>query len=797
MQVSQQDDFITHAVIGNQESISMGVSDDAALMHILSSTLYTHPQLAVVREIICNAWDAHIAAGKTDTPVQITVNTDQIIVRDFGFGIPHAKIGPIYGVYGNSTKRDDDTVTGGFGLGSKAPFAYTDNFEVISHHLGHKTVYRVSKSSMEKGGKPSINKIVTVPTDETGIAVSFGLQKTDHIRFEKLIREVLQLGEITATINGQPVELSLPMSASPTGYLINDFRGTFGTRVNLRYGNVVYPIPEHEAYQEEYHRVYRAMDHLWQHANVIFMAPPDSISIAPSREALILTDGTVAVIKKLLSNFETVPVNSLQKSVVQVARTSINQQLEKVETPVLKDMLLRGSAFDTTTTTRLVQNHRTFSTFRKAGIAMTMEKGIRLDKELQLVKQLKTLIKRKEGNVPLMKKVVQSYATRQSGHDRRKQLRGILSRFVLFPLKQGTKNYPSLENCRTLVYQNPGYHCGQMYKNHGEVFRESNCLTLMLDRKALVARNAKEAEIFLDENHSYKNVSIFVWIVGSGKAAEQRTLDAIDLMTSLGYDVEMHFPEKEKKVKEVLPDGAPVPVVKRKKRGTFYSLTHSWEPGYRNFLLSQARSNYTDDTLIEEPLAWVILRPKNDSSQQLEHLSIETSRLILKEWGDKIAVVSQAQATQLKKQGVPSVTKFLRTYADDKLSSSPEFKRYAAFAYHARDSYRNTDKVMHAMTFHEPLMKVLNLRFSLSKDIGLLINMCHDRYHGFKDYPKCVEVLNQVKRHPKFEAVKLKMANSPVVDFISLDCLAGHLDSHDENDPGTKAAYEVIQLLLK
>ena len=140
MQVSQQDQFITHAVVGNSESVSMGVSDDAALMHILSSTLYTYPQLAVVREIVCNAWDAHIAAGITDKPIDVSITTDRIIIRDYGFGIAHAQIGPIYGVYGNSTKRDDSASTGGFGLGSKAPFAYTDNFEVISHHLGQKTI---------------------------------------------------------------------------------------------------------------------------------------------------------------------------------------------------------------------------------------------------------------------------------------------------------------------------------------------------------------------------------------------------------------------------------------------------------------------------------------------------------------------------------------------------------------------------------------------------------------------------------------------------------------------------------
>jgi hypothetical protein len=136
MQVSQMSDAVTHAVLGKQSSVEMGVSDSAALMHIFSTTLYTYPKLATVREIICNGWDGHITAGCTDIPLQITITDEHIVIRDFGPGIPHEKIGPIYGVFGNSTKREDGTVTGGFGLGSKAPFSYTDNFEVVSYYGG-------------------------------------------------------------------------------------------------------------------------------------------------------------------------------------------------------------------------------------------------------------------------------------------------------------------------------------------------------------------------------------------------------------------------------------------------------------------------------------------------------------------------------------------------------------------------------------------------------------------------------------------------------------------------------------
>lgn len=129
MLVADTNEVATSATLGGKETIAFGISDDPAFFHVLSTSLYNNPTLAVVRETICNSWDAHIEAGKTDTPIRITIDTDNFITfRDFGNGIPDELIGSIYGVYGASTKKSNSSVTGGFGLGCKSPFAYTDSF---------------------------------------------------------------------------------------------------------------------------------------------------------------------------------------------------------------------------------------------------------------------------------------------------------------------------------------------------------------------------------------------------------------------------------------------------------------------------------------------------------------------------------------------------------------------------------------------------------------------------------------------------------------------------------------------
>ena len=77
MLVSQVENMDTHAVIGGSDVQSFGISNNAEFYTLLSDSLYSDKIMAVVREIMCNAWDAHLVAGKKDTvieTVEITQN---------------------------------------------------------------------------------------------------------------------------------------------------------------------------------------------------------------------------------------------------------------------------------------------------------------------------------------------------------------------------------------------------------------------------------------------------------------------------------------------------------------------------------------------------------------------------------------------------------------------------------------------------------------------------------------------------------------------------------------------------
>lgn len=346
MQVAEHTDLVKQAVIGGGKTLDFGISNNAEFFHILSSTLYTDQILAVVREVICNAWDAHIAAGITDTPIQISTEDNKFTVRDFGKGIADADIKPIYCIYGASTKTEDGSQTGGFGLGCKAPFAYTEHFQVISCNNGTKTIYTMTKASTETGGKPGVTTIASFPTDETGITVSVNLEEDDVGHFFRKIKTIVRNGGIKATLNNETLP-TLDFTGSTDGLYFVKARSSIGNeRILLSYGNILYQVPAHEDYQKYLDNlrsfVYRQNSGSGFGLNytLVIKVPPNSITVTPSRESLSLQEKTITNLTLLLENAATVlqrdfPLRliSLLKETIDLAAVTGNSRILTTSLP--------------------------------------------------------------------------------------------------------------------------------------------------------------------------------------------------------------------------------------------------------------------------------------------------------------------------------------------------------------------------------------------------------------------------------------------------------------------------------
>lgn len=157
--------------VASMPSTSFKIENTPHMMEILSKKLYTNPTQAVIRELVCNAIDAHKAADNADK-VEVyapSVLDPVFIVKDFGTGLSEEDVISLYTTYGASTKNKSNDYIGCLGIGSKSPFALTDEFTVVSRYNNVATTYHCYKQQ----GLPVCTKLSSVATDEhNGLTIS-------------------------------------------------------------------------------------------------------------------------------------------------------------------------------------------------------------------------------------------------------------------------------------------------------------------------------------------------------------------------------------------------------------------------------------------------------------------------------------------------------------------------------------------------------------------------------------------------------------------------------------------------
>lgn len=151
---------------GDLQEHFFSIKDQGMIFDILRSKMYSNPILAICREITCNARDAHREVGTPEVPVHIQLPAGlepNWKVKDFGPGISPDRMLNIFIQYTASTKRDDNTQTGGFGLGAKTPFSYSDTFLVTTIHDGTRYSYSCTIDDTKVGKLLLLDKR---PSDE-------------------------------------------------------------------------------------------------------------------------------------------------------------------------------------------------------------------------------------------------------------------------------------------------------------------------------------------------------------------------------------------------------------------------------------------------------------------------------------------------------------------------------------------------------------------------------------------------------------------------------------------------------
>lgn len=178
---------VEEMVLTNSKKESkFSITANGKMFKILSSGIYQHKIAAIVRELSCNAFDAHVDAGTSCIPFRIILPNSMhqyFEVEDFGVGMDDDAVRRIFTAYGESTKAGSNSYIGAFGLGSKTPFAYTSTFTIRARKDG---VERLYSAYMGDDGSPSINLMRQTDTTEcNGVKITVPVSNSvDQLRFK-------------------------------------------------------------------------------------------------------------------------------------------------------------------------------------------------------------------------------------------------------------------------------------------------------------------------------------------------------------------------------------------------------------------------------------------------------------------------------------------------------------------------------------------------------------------------------------------------------------------------------------
>ena len=290
MIIEQQKTEVIGSTAKKTNAFNIQVNDNA--FAILSDKLYQDKELAIVREYISNAYDIHVQTGNL-VPCEINIpdeNNPAFEVRDFGTGLSEEDIHRLFCTYFASNKNETNEQIGGFGLGCKSGFAYSESFSVTSWFNGVKTNYIMTKM----GNVPTCITGKSYPSDDpSGLKISIPTDK--YFRLAHLVRNVLD-GFPRWFIPPQ-IRSNLDAKSLVERYLKNN--KDFNTEGEyIIYGNfkLINPLAHEISFTGTHFNI--SSNYL---GNLCFKV--GEIDVTPSREQIELTDKTRKAIEDRKQEF--------------------------------------------------------------------------------------------------------------------------------------------------------------------------------------------------------------------------------------------------------------------------------------------------------------------------------------------------------------------------------------------------------------------------------------------------------------------------------------------------------------
>jgi hypothetical protein len=296
---------------GAKSSSRFSIEASQQAFAVLSSTIYEDKIKAPIRELSTNAYDAHVEAGCPDKPFEVHLPNaidPEFRVRDYGVSMSHEDVMSLYTTYFGSNKRNSNSLNGCLGLGSKSPFAYTNQFWVTAYKDGKKRNY---VATVDTDGS-RLDEYPECDTDEAdGFEVGFVVKEDDFATFKSRASEVYKYFSTQPIVTGTDFEHEQPSEPKLSG---DDwgFVGSNSQSIAIM-GNIGYPIDEEKFWNDNLSWSEARKEPVYQmlNAGVILHFDIGELSMTASREGLEYTDFVKEAIKNKVIKLRT----DLQKRV--------------------------------------------------------------------------------------------------------------------------------------------------------------------------------------------------------------------------------------------------------------------------------------------------------------------------------------------------------------------------------------------------------------------------------------------------------------------------------------------------
>lgn len=261
-------------------------SDIKHIMWVLSSSLYSDAIGSMIREIVSNAYDAHIESKNTEDNIIIDLTDNILTIKDFGTGLSPEKINNVYRKFGKSTKRDNNEAIGSFGIGKYSVFAYTDMYyiETVVDNVLYK--YILNKES----GIPEISLLTETILEEDTKNYTSVIIPTKRNDFQAIYNKVQEQTFLFDRLSYLGALSNIKVESIKGKHCIfcENFSPGGSSGILLAIGKVFYKVPQFD---------YNIRSD-WFNPRIILRFEIGELPVTPNREGIVLNDITKDLIRE-------------------------------------------------------------------------------------------------------------------------------------------------------------------------------------------------------------------------------------------------------------------------------------------------------------------------------------------------------------------------------------------------------------------------------------------------------------------------------------------------------------------